>query len=369
LIRLTVPSIDEDDLRAVREVLQTGFLIQGKQVAQFEETVARYAGTTYAVAVVNCTAALHLSLLALDIGPGDCVAVPTYSWPATANVVALCGATPLFIDIDPSTFNLDPARLEAALGRQPVKAILPVHAFGGMADLERIRPIAARQGIPIVEDAACALGSSLAGRRAGSWGVMGCFSFHPRKAITTGEGGIVVTDDAALARRLRMLRNHGQDPDAPAPDFMLPGYNLRMTEFQAALGSSQMLKLERIIEARQMGANTYDRLLQGSAVKSPVGLPNSRHVYQSYVALLPASAAHRRREIIAALRQREIECSIGTIHIPLTTYFKTAGSYRTGDFPNTDDVAARALTLPLYEGIAGADQERVVELLLQEIGS
>ncbi len=369
MIRLTVPSIDEDDLRAVREVLQTGFLIQGKQVAQFEESVARYAGTEHAVAVVNCTAALHLALLALDVGPGDCVALPAYSWPATANVVVLCGATPLFIDIDPATFNLDPGRLEGALDRQPVKAILPVHAFGGMADMERIRLIASRHGIPVVEDAACALGSTLADRRAGSWGVLGCFSFHPRKAITTGEGGVVVTNDPALVRRLRMLRNHGQDPDALVPDFVVPGYNLRMTEFQAALGASQMLKLERIIAARRTGAGTYDRLLQGSCVKPPVGLPHSRHVYQSYVVLLPANAAPRRREIIAALRQREVECSIGTVHIPLTTYFKRERSHREGDFPNTDNVAARALTLPLYEGITGSDQERVVEALLQEIGS
>jgi dTDP-4-amino-4,6-dideoxygalactose transaminase len=369
VIRLTIPSIDEADLEAVREVLLTGFLVQGKQVARFEECVACYAGTKHAVAVANCTAALHLALLALEIGPGDVVAVPTYSWPATANVVALCGAIPLFIDIDHSTFNLDPEQLEIALRRQSVKAILPVHAFGGMADMKQIIRIANQFGTVVVEDAACALGTSLCERQAGSFGVMGCFSFHPRKAITTGEGGVVVSNDSALVRRLRMLRNHGQDPDAVAPDFLVPGYNLRMTEFQAALGSSQMAKLERIIEARRAAASTYANLLRGSVLTTPVALPDSRHVYQSYVTLLPSELAPRRREIIARLRQRGIETTIGTYHVPMTTYFRTRGLHRPGDFPSTDDVDARALSLPLYEGITGPDQERVVEAIEQEIGS
>lgn len=364
MIRLAVPSIDANDLRAVTEVLECGFLVQGPRVAQFEREVAAYVGTEHAVAVANCTAALHLALLALDVGPGDRVAVTTYSWPATANVIALCGAEPVFVDVEPATGNMDPALLERALAAAPVKAVLPVHAFGGMADMPRILQAAARHGVPVVEDAACALGTELDGRRAGAWGVMGCFSFHPRKAVTTGEGGMITTGDAGLARRLRMLRNHGQDPDAASPDFVIPGYNVRLTEFQAALGSAQMRKLDRLVASRVAQAAVYDELFAGTPVTPPGRLPGSRHVYQSYAALLPADAAPRRAAIIAALREQGIETTIGTYHMPMTTYFRTRGGYAAGDFPATDDVAARAISLPLYEALTRQDQAQVVKGLL-----
>lgn len=363
MIRLTIPSIEEDDLEAVRRVLLSGYLVQGREVATFEDDLARYVGTTHAIAVANCTAALHLALLALDVGPGDKVAVTTYSWPATANVIAICGAEPVFVDVDPVTFNISPDALEQTLKSVRVKAILPVHAFGGMADMRRIAETAARYGVPVVEDAACALGASLEGRMAGTWAVMGCFSFHPRKAITTGEGGAITTNDPALAKRLRALRNHGQDPDAPAPDFILPGYNLRLTEFQAALGVSQMGKLERVIAARRNGAARYDALLAGSDLTPPAALPESRHVYQSYVALLPPSSRPRQKEIIAELKGQGVETSIGTYHMPLTTFFCKQGAYRAGDFPWTDDVASRSISLPLFEAITGRDQEAVVSAL------
>jgi dTDP-4-amino-4,6-dideoxygalactose transaminase len=368
MIRLTIPSIEQEDLEAVREVVASGYLVQAGRVEEFERAVAAYVGTAHAVAVANCTAALHLSLLALDIRPGDRVAVPTYSWPATANVVALCGAEPVFIDISPDTYGMDPGALEDALRRKAVKAILPVHAFGGMADVNAIRQIAARAGVPVIEDAACALGAALSGANAGTWGVAGCFSFHPRKAVTTGEGGMVTTNDANLARRLRILRNHGLDPAASAPDFVAPGYNLRLTEFQAALGSTQMAKIERIIASRRAGAERYDELLRHTGMTAPRALAGSRHVYQSYVALLPRHAAPRRAEIIAGLKADGIETAIGTYHIPLTTYFRSAGGFRPGDFSVTDDVASRAITLPLYEALTAEDQVRVVSALKKRAG-
>src|SRR5215207_7433580 len=251
MIRLMVPSIEEDDIQAVSEVLRSGYLVQGPRVKAFEEQLASYVGTRHAVAVSNCTAALHLSLLALGIGSGDRVAVTAFSWPATANVIALCGAEPSFVDIDPETYNLDPLKLEHVLeGTNGIKAVLVVHAFGGMTDMFRIADIAARYDVPVIEDAACALGADLQGQQAGTWGLMGCFSFHPRKAVTTGEGGMVSSNDDRLSRRLRVLRNHGQDPDSSTPDFVAPGYNLRLTEFQAALGITQLSKLERIVERR-----------------------------------------------------------------------------------------------------------------------
>jgi dTDP-4-amino-4,6-dideoxygalactose transaminase len=366
VIRLTIPSVDDRDLEAVRRVLMSGYLVQGREVAALEEAIGNYVGTRFAVVVANCTAALHLSLLALNVGPGDRVAVTAYSWPATANVIALCGAEPVFVDIDPITFNMSPDALKQALGKASVKAILPVHAFGGMADMPRIAEIASIAGVPIVEDAACALGASLEGRKAGTWGIMGCFSFHPRKAITTGEGGVITTNDAALARELRALRNHGLDPDSPSPDFILPGYNLRMTEFQAALGSSQLERIERIIAARRKAAVRYDSLLTGTCLQAPRALKHARHVYQSYVALLPNGTDPGRDRVIGVLKSRGIETTIGTHHIPLTTWFRARGGFRSGDFPNADDVLARALALPLYESITEEDQTEVVSALRSE---
>jgi perosamine synthetase len=365
VIRLAVPDIDETDIEGVAEVLRSGFLVQGEHVRKFEERVAAYVGSTHGVAVSNCTAALHLSLLALGVGPGDRVAVTSYSWPATANVIVLCGAEPVFVDIDPRSYNMAPGELASTLARtSQVKAVLPVHAFGNVADMPAILEAAAMYGVPVVEDAACALGASLLGRRAGMWGRLACFSFHPRKAITTGEGGMITTDDGDLARRLRALRNHGLDPDAAGQDFVLPGYNLRLTEFQGALGVSQMEKLEASIARRRGLAARYDGLFQGTSISSPSTVEARAHVYQSYVVLLPSEVATRRSEIIAAMREHGIETTIGTYHMPLTTFFKSYGRYERGHFPVTDDVAARAMTLPLHGRLTIEMQAHVADTLL-----
>jgi perosamine synthetase len=371
MIRLTVPSIEEDDLQAVREVLLSGQLVQGRHVAAFEQGVADVVGTRHAIAVTNGTAALHMALLALDVGVGDIVLTTAYSWPATANVIELCGAQAAFVDIRPDTFNIDVGALEALLVRlmstretaRRVKAILPVHAFGQLAEMPKILEIADRYGVPVVEDAACALGASLLGRQAGAWGIMGCFSFHPRKAVTTGEGGIITTNDAAIARRLRALRNHGLDPDAPMSDFVLPGFNNRMTEFQAALGLTQMRKLDRIIRARRLLASRYDALLRSSSLTTPHVAAESVPVYQSYVTLLPAAASDHRGAMIAELKTRGVETTIGTWHMPMISFFRARYGYKAGDFPATDDIFARALSLPLFESLVAEQQESVVAAL------
>jgi len=371
MIRLTIPSIEEDDLAAVREVLASGYLVQGPRVAAFERAVADRVGVRHAVAVSNCTAALHLSLLALDVRPGDLVVVAAYSYTATANVIELCGAQPVFVDIRPDTFNMDPDRLADTLRRLAaardligrVKAILPVHTFGQPADMPAILAAAQPYGLPVVEDAACALGATWHGRPAGAWGALGCFSFHPRKAITTGEGGLIATDSDELAWRLRALRNHGQDPDAAGADFVMPGFNYRLTEFQAALGLTQMAKLERIIAARRARAGRYDALLVGSPIRPPQVAPAAGAVYQSYVVLLPREAAAARHDLIARLRAEGIETTIGTWHMPLTTYFRSRYGYRRGDFPIADDIFDRSLTLPLHERLTDEEQQRVVDRL------
>ncbi|MBP7950062.1 MAG: DegT/DnrJ/EryC1/StrS family aminotransferase [Verrucomicrobiales bacterium] len=371
MIRLAIPSIEADDLEAVRETLASGHLVQGPRVAAFERAVAAQAGVPHAVAVSNCTCALQLALLALDVRPGDLCVVTAYSWVSTANVIELCGAEPVFVDVDPTTFNLDLNHLECVLDRlmanrdtaRRVKAVLPVHAFGQMVDMARLNALCARWELPVVEDAACALGAAVHGRQAGSWGTLGCFSFHPRKAVTTGEGGVVTTHDAALADRVRALRNHGLDPNAAAPDFIMPGYNNRMTEFQAALGLAQMTKLQRIIAARRAAAARYDALLKGGRISAPAVAAGAEHVYQSYVTQIPSEAVSSRADLIRRCREAGVETQIGTIHMPLTTFYRSRYGHQPGDFPGTDEAAARALTLPLHEAITATQQESVIELL------
>ncbi|RPJ28827.1 MAG: DegT/DnrJ/EryC1/StrS family aminotransferase [Chloroflexi bacterium] len=375
MIRLTIPSIEEDDLQVTRETLASGFLVQGPRVAEFEKSIASYIGVRHVIAVSNCTAALHLSLLALDVRAGDLVLVTTYSWPATANVIELCGAQPIFVDVEPDTFNMNPELLAETLDRlmataetaRRVKAIIPVHTFGQMADMTAIMEIANQHGIPVIEDAACALGAKWEGRQAGTWGVVGCFSFHPRKAITTGEGGAIITTNDQLARKLRALRNHGQDPEATSPDFIMPGFNYRMTEIQAAFGVTQMKKLDRIISARRQLAHQYDSLLENDPVLVPVVPAASWPVYQSYVTLLPEDVSPRRAEVIHQLKERGIETNIGTWHMPLTTYFRTRYGYRAGDFPSTDKVFVSSLTLPLYEKLNYEEQCTVIDRLREVI--
>jgi dTDP-4-amino-4,6-dideoxygalactose transaminase len=366
VIPLTVPPINDDDHAAVAAVLASGFLVQGPRVAAFEEAMSRHTGMAHAVAVSNCTAALHLSLLGCKISADAPVLVPAFSWMATANVVELVGCRPVFVDIDPATFNMCPAAFAAALATTPdAAAAIVVHAFGNVAAMPELLTAADAHGVRVIEDAACALGAAGAdGRAAGSYGRSGCFSFHPRKAITTGEGGVVVTDDRELADYCRAARNHGLDPNAAAPDFVLPGFNYRMTDLQAALGCSQMARLDAVVGGRRAAAARYDELLAGTPVASPAVAAGATAVYQSYVVLLPAAAAPRRAAIIAALRDAGIQTTIGTCHMPLGRYFRERYGYVPGDFPVTDDVAARALTLPLYDTIDAADQARVVECLL-----
>jgi perosamine synthetase len=353
----------------------TGNLVQGLHVAAFERAVAEYVGAREAVAVSNCTAALHLALLACHVGPGDLVLTTAYSFPATGNAVELCGARPIFVDIEPETFNIDPNRLEAALKplmadrrtAMTVKAILPVHAFGQMADMRSIAGLAARYELPVIEDAACALGATLDGRQAGSWGELGCFSFHPRKAITTGEGGMVVTNNESLALRLRALRNHGQDPGSPTPVFVAAGFNYRMTDFQGALGVTQMRKLDRIIAARRCKASVYAGLFDNTPLRAPIVSVGSRPVYQSYVVLLPTSAAARRESLILDFKASGIETTIGTWEMPMTAFFKDRYGFRPSDYPVSDDVFARAMTLPLHEHLSSEEQHQVASRLKEAL--
>jgi len=365
MIRLADPNISDDDIAAAVSVLRSGWLVQGEAVERFEASIAKALGVHATIAVSSGTAALHLSLIAAGIQRGMKVAVSAYSWPATANVIALCGAEPRFIDIDPSAFAMDPALLERELRQHPdIKAILPVHPFGRLADMPALCNIASQYDVPVVEDAACAIGAEAHGRPAGAWGTLGCFSFHPRKVVTTGEGGLIATNQHDLARRLRRLRNHGLEHGPDGIDFVEPGFNYRLTEFQAAIGITQFARLWDTTATRQRLADEYVRLLGTTSWTWQDPGSIGTHVYQAFIILLPRALAPKRTWLIAELRTRGIEVAIGTYHIPLTTYFRKAGGYAPGDFPVTDDVAARALALPLHGRLTAADQEYVVEQLI-----
>lgn len=376
MIKLAIPSIDEDDINAISKVLRSCQLVQGEQVSIFEEILSQKLGGGHVIAVSSGTAALHLALLALDIQPGDFVIVPTYSFPATANVVEVCGATPVFVDITEDDFTMDPKCLETELERlfsepeiaKKVRAIMVVHAFGTMADLQKIIPLANKYNLPVIEDAACSLGATLNNIPSGRLGTIGCFSFHPRKVVTTGEGGAIVTSDESLARKMKAYRNHGQEMGADGKvNFIVAGLNYRMTEFQAALGQMQLNKLDSLLEFRRNAAAYYDTLLASSFLRSPVKPAEQVITYQSYVTLLSSTAIGRRDHIIKSLKALEIETTIGTHHIPMTSYYRNRYGYKVGDFPVTDYIASQSLTLPLSPTLTKKDQERVVEQLRLEL--
>ena len=367
MIPLSLTSLNDDDIAAATEVLRSGMLVQGERVAQFEEVIASTVGARYSVVMSSCTAALHVSLLGLGIGPGDLVIVPSYSWPATANVVEVTGAAPIFVDIDRETYNIDPDRLESTLRQlvstgliNDIKAIIVVHAFGLMADNPRILDLAAEHQIPMVEDAACALGAVLDDRPAGIWGDVGCFSFHPRKLVTTGEGGAIVTDDEGLAAFAREFRDHGRRMTDGRASFVRAGLNYRLTDFQAALGLSQLARIDEILERRRHLAGSYMDLLDGLPLVLPIdgGLAST---WQSFVVRLESGT--NREAIISKLAELGIESSLGTIALPLTEHFSELSPVIPLELSVVGYVSESSLSLPFFTTMTSAEQRSVAQAL------
>jgi dTDP-4-amino-4,6-dideoxygalactose transaminase len=339
--------VGEEELAEIREVLESGQLTMGPKVLEFERLLAPLAGTTHAVAVSSGTAALHVAALALGVGPGDEVLVPAYTFPATGNVVALAGATPVLVDVDPVTMNIDPA--DAARRVTPrTKAVLAVHLFGRPARLEELPEL------PVIEDAAGALGARRGDRPCGSLGALACFSFHPRKIVTTGEGGAVTTDDDALAERARSLRHHGWTPSDAYLDMLEPAFNYRLSDVLAALGVPQLRRFEELYEAYDRIARGYtERLASVEGVVTPSTDPGDRHGWQAYVVQVD-----ERDRVLAGLRAEGIQCQIGTYAL------HRLGAYRAqGPFPGADAAFERALALPLHTGLAEAELDRVAQAL------
>jgi dTDP-4-amino-4,6-dideoxygalactose transaminase len=372
---ITRPYFDRREAEAILEPLRTGWLVQGPQVAHFERLVAAFCGARFAVATTSCTTALHLALLAAGVRPGTEVLVPSFTYVATANAVEYCGAWPVFCDIDPLTFNLDPKEVEAKISAR-TSAAVPVHLFGLAADMERITSVCRRAGVAVVEDCACSLGGSLRGRHTGTFGLAGCFSFHPRKCLTTGEGGMIVTDDPGLAETARQLRDHGAAKSDLArheqggtllPEFNLLGYNYRMTDLQGALGVAQMEKLPRILSERRKLAERYDDLLGGlSWLGTPFCPEGVLHPYQSYVCLVRpeefggmARANVFRNRLMARLEARGIACRQGTHAVHTLGYYRDKYGLSEEDLPRSLAAERLSVALPLFVGLRLGDQRRV----------
>lgn len=371
-IPISLPATGEEEWQALREPVMSGWLTQGPKVAAFEKAFAELHGVRHAIASTSCTTALHLILAALNIGPGDEVIVPSFTWVATANVVLYCGAKPVFVDIDPRTFNIDPGKIEEKITKN-TKAVIPVHLFGLSADMDTIADIAG--DIPLVEDAACAAGASYKGKSTGSLGMAGAFSFHPRKSITTGEGGMVTTNDSALAEKINMLRNHGagiseeQRHKGPKPyilpDFNLLGFNYRMTDLQGAVGIVQLSKLIPFIEERAKWAGFYERKLADlDWISTPVVPEGYKHGWQAYVCMIDEKRAPRsRNDIMEHLQSKGISTRPGTHAVHMLHYYRQEFGFKEDDFPCSRDAYLYSIALPLHNRMTEEDYEYVIQQL------
>lgn len=385
-IPITRAVFDEAEAQAVAKVLESGWVVQGPRVAEFEAGFRSFTGLPEAVACTSCTTGLHLALLAEGIGPGDEVIVPSFTWVASANAVLYVGATPVIADVSPETFNITPDEVERRITPR-TRAIMAVHLFGLAAEMDAILAIGRARGIKVIEDAACALGTLYHGRHVGALGDGGAFSFHPRKAITTGEGGMYTTADPAKAAHARSLRDHGAGKSDHArhtargaallPVFEMVGYNYRMTDLQAAVGVAQLGKLERVLAARIARAKRYDEMLAGiDGLLLPVEPGGHRHSYQSYVCRIPIARSTEqeilagniyRNAVMNALEDDGIATRQGTHAVHMLGFYARTYGLAPMDFPGAFASDHLSLSLPLFAQMTDDEQDRVVERLAHHL--
>lgn len=361
-IPLARPYFDVDDIEQVQEVLDSGWVSQGPKVQEFEKKVTHYLGVKYAISVTNCTSALHLSLLSLEIKEGDEVLVADFTFPATGHTVLYCKAKPVFVDINPKTYNIDPSLIEEKINSR-TKVIMPVHTFGQPADMDAIMQIAHRHDLKVVEDAACAFGAKYKDRYAGTLGHVGCFSFHARKGITSGEGGMVVTKDSTLAEKIRMLSIFGMTSaweragKVVIPKFVELGYNYKMSDITAAVGVGQLKKLDKLVARRRSLAEYWDeKLNQLELIQPPYRDRNAFHVYQSYVALVDEGID--RNQVMQKLLEWGIQTQIGTYASHIQPVYHSEQKC-----PNSLDIFHRSLALPMYYSLTEDDIDFTVTCL------
>jgi perosamine synthetase len=360
-IPLARPYFDTQELEAVRRVLDRGWIVQGPEVEAFEAGIAALHGARQCIAVSSGTAALHVCYLALGIGPGDAIFIPSFAWPSAANMAKVVGAEPVFVEVLPGTYNIDPIDLARRIdqcreaGMKKARAVVPVHEFGLAAELNEIQAVASKYSIEVIEDAACALGARYHGKPVGTFGRVGIFSFHPRKSITTGEGGAIVTNDAELAEQCRAWRNHGQCLLNGQRDFVLPGLNYRMTEIQAAIGTVQLKKFADILQKRRALASVYlDSLRSCPALK--VALDQPEHTWQTFMVVLNEHV--ERRRIIERLASEGFESGPGSVAAHLGSHFQPQQA-----LPVSEQLHHQGLALPLHAGLSQAEAQACAKAL------
>jgi dTDP-4-amino-4,6-dideoxygalactose transaminase len=372
-VQIALPSTGDEEWHALREPLASGWLTQGPRVAAFEQAFAVRHRVKFALATTSCTTALHLALAALDIGPGDEVIVPSFTWVATANAVIYCGATPVLCDVERRTNNIDPASVAAKITLR-TKAVIPVHLFGLCADMDGLRAVLPPH-VKIVEDAACAAGAAYKGTQAGGLGDVACFSFHPRKSITTGEGGMLVTNEEVLAERANVLRNHGasiseeQRHHGPQPYLLASfdelGFNYRMTDLQAAIGIVQLGKLDRFVEERDRWARFYaERLADIEWLQHPVQPNDGRHAWQAYVIYVDSARAPvSRNAIMAELHHMQVDSRPGTHAVHMLGYYRERFGMVPDDLPGARDCERNTMAIPLHNRMTEDDYHYVVDCI------
>lgn len=361
MIPLAKPHLDENELNEINQVLSTGYLTQGPKTAEFEQMVADLISAKYAFAMSSGTTALHLALVILDVQPGDEVLVADFTFPATANVVVQLGATPVLADIKLDTFTLDPEDMRRKITPR-TKAVIPVDAFGCAADFDPILAIAEEHNLPVVEDAATAIGATYHGRFCGNLATIGCFSFHPRKVITTGEGGMITTNDSRLADRIRLLRSHGGVRTGAWFHYEAAGFNYRLSDILSAMGIAQMKKLSWLIERKRELAELYNRKLSNiPGIRAPINPAWGGHIYQSYVILLNEKLDRNR--IVEQMKARNVETTIGTYALHDQSFFQRTFGYQSGQLPNSHAAFTRSVALPLYAQLTEAEVNLVVAAL------
>ena len=371
-IQIAMPETGEDEWHAVKESIMSGWLTQGPKVKKFEENFAEKHKVNHALAVTSCTTGLHLALAAMGVGPGDEVIVPAFTWVATANVVLYCGATPVFVDVSTKTFNMDPKQVASKV-TDKTKVIIPVHLFGLCADMDAIKAVIPKR-VKILEDAACAAGAKYKGKYAGALGDAGVFSFHPRKSITTGEGGMITTQDNSFAELMDQMRNHGatiseeQRHRGPKPyilpDFNLLGFNYRMTDLQGSIGIVQLEKLDSFIDERSKWADWYrEELSDIDWLRLPQEPENGRHGWQSFVTYVNPKAPMPRNNIMEKLQDMGISTRPGTHAVHMLSIYKDRFGIKQNDYPGARDCDANTMAIPLHNQMAKEDYEYIVYAL------